>query len=861
MPAFHTIAIPHDDILEGRLTMDVFAADLWEVAHGRGPAEYRDPAQFFQKTYETEGLKTLLEAVRRRLAGQGGDPVLQIQTPFGGGKTHALIAMHHKAAEWGARRVVLVGTPMGAGDTLWGALEQQLTGQVKELAGLVTPGRGQAVRDLLIQHQPLLILMDEVLEYVTKAAGVRVGDSTLAAQTIAFMHELTELVSTLERVSLVVTLPASLLERYDEQAERLYQQLQRVSGRLEKIYTPVREDEISHVIRQRLFARIDQAATHRVVDDFVAYARQESLLPPGVEPSEYRRRFLASYPFLPEVIDVLYERWGSLTTFQRTRGVLRLLALVIASLRHRNLPYISLADFDLADQEIRRELLKHAGPEYDSVVAADITGPDAGARRVNGALGPAYQGLSLGTRVATTIFMYSFSGGVERGAALGEIKRNATTLDNPSSAAAEAVEQLKEQLFYVQQHSGRYVFSNQPNLNRILLTRMENVTPRAIEEAEQELLKRAMGRSPLKAYVWPERDEGIPDTPDLKLLVLRDPDETVMRTFLERKGGTPRVNRNTLFFLTPQAAEHAALVTLLRKRLAYETLSKETLPTLSQAQRKEIGDGLKKADSDLGEALRRAYRSLYLPSRDGVKESDLGIPTYGEAKSLDQEVYDKLRLDGEILERVAPRVIKELYLRNREYVATDQLYQAGLRTPGERRTTGPAAWEAGIAEGVRGGIFGLGELADGQPMCQYFGEEPSISLSNGEVLISAEVCTAQREAARAREATYVPTPDGEREPGNVREPAVVGPASGTSTGGVTGGMTTLPAVRRSLRLTVTVPKGKVSSLMGTVNFLQQRFQKMEITIAVSDGQISEQDYEDKIREAFRQIGAAVVEAE
>ncbi|MCL4543926.1 MAG: DUF499 domain-containing protein [Chloroflexi bacterium] len=860
MTAFHTIAIPHDDILAGRLTMDVFAADLWEVAQDRGPAEYHDPAQFFQKTYETEGLKALLEVVRRRLAGQGGDPVLQIQTPFGGGKTHALIAMYHRAAEWGARRVVLVGTAMGPGDTLWGTLEEQLTGEQQEFGGLVSPGRGEALRNLLAGQGPLLILMDEVLEYITKAAGVRVGDSTLAAQSIAFMHELTELVSTLERVSLVVTLPASLLERYDEQAERLFAQLQRVSGRLEKIYTPVQEDEISHVIRRRLFTSIDEPAAFRVVDEFLAYATRESLLPPGSEPSEYRRRFAAAFPFLPEAVDVLYERWGSLTSFQRTRGVLRLLALVIHALRDRNVPYLSLADFDLADQEIRRELLKHAGPEYDSVIAADITGPDAGARRANLALGPAYQGLGLGSRVATTIFMYSFSGGIERGAALGEIKRSATTLDNPSSAAAEAVEQLKEQLFYVQQQSGRYFFSTQPNLNRILLTRMENVTPKAIEEAERELLKRAIGRSPLKVYIWPERDDGILDTPDMKLLVLRAADGAAMRAFLERKGGTPRVNRNTLFFLAPLGGEHTALATLLRKRLAYDTLSKEALPTLSSAQRKEIADGLKKADGDLGEALRRAYRQLFLPSRDGVKEGDLGVPTYGESKGLDQEVYDKLRLDGEILERVAPRVIKELYLRNRDWVSTEQLYQAGLRTPGERRARGPEAWETGIAEGVRGSIFGLGELVDGQPRCLYFGEEPSISLSSGEILIDAEVCAAQRAAAKTKESIYVPAPTGQGEATNVRETGSMSPPDGSG-GSASGGMGTLPAVRRSLTLTFTVPRGKVSGLMGVMNLLQQRFNRMEITIAVADGQMSEQDYEDKIREAFRQIGILVEESE
>ena len=106
MKPFHTIAVPHQDILDGKLTMDVFAADLWETHLGRAPAEYKDPATFFKKTYLTQGLKNLLNIVEKRLKGEGGDPVIQIQTPFGGGKTHALIAMYHKAKEWKAKTVV-----------------------------------------------------------------------------------------------------------------------------------------------------------------------------------------------------------------------------------------------------------------------------------------------------------------------------------------------------------------------------------------------------------------------------------------------------------------------------------------------------------------------------------------------------------------------------------------------------------------------------------------------------------------------------------------------------------------------------------------------------------------------------------
>src|SRR5437879_3921631 len=204
MKPFHTIAVPHKDILDGRLTMEVFAADLWETYAGRSPLEYKDATTFFKKTFLTQGLKNLLAIIEKRLNGSGGDPVVQIQTPFGGGKTHALIAMFHRAKEWRAKTVVIVGTAMSPQDTLWGAIEKQLTGNISQLSGNVSPGR-EKLRTLLRQHQPVLILMDEVLEYTTKAAGVQIGDTSLAAQTIAFMQELTEVAGTLHRIYVVVT--------------------------------------------------------------------------------------------------------------------------------------------------------------------------------------------------------------------------------------------------------------------------------------------------------------------------------------------------------------------------------------------------------------------------------------------------------------------------------------------------------------------------------------------------------------------------------------------------------------------------------------------------------------------------------
>lgn len=863
MRPFHTIAVVHRDILSGRLTLDVFAADLWEVFKGNAPDEYGDPTQFFQKTYETDGLKHLLLVVEGRLNGKGGDPVIQLQTPFGGGKTHALIAMYHRTSEWKVqKKAVISGTPLRANETLWGMLEKQLTGKIEHFDGLTSPGR-DAIRKLLSEKQPVLILMDELLEYVTKAAGVQVADSTLAAQTIAFMQELTEAASILEKVALVITLPSGTMEHYDEQAQRLFAQIAHVVGRVEKIYTPVLEHEIAQVIRRRLFSSIDRKAAAEVIREFMDYAVKEAMLPPGTEASEYRKRFEAAYPFLPEVIDVLYQRWGSFPHFQRTRGVLRLLSLVLYSLRQKTIPYITLADFDLSVQEIRQELLRHIGQEYDSIIAADITSEVAGAKQVDTGLGDAYKGLKAGSRSATTVFLYSFSGGPEKGATLGEIKRSATTTANPAMVITEASSLLRNKLFFLQHDRDKAYFTSLPNLNRILQTLIENITASEVDAFEETLLKNNLSGKRLHPFVWQKDGSSIPDDTELKLIILKAHDDALMKRMLEMKGNTPRSNRNTLFFLTPLERERAGFYNQLRSIIAYRTLKSDKTLTLSDEQRKEVQTELKKAEDGVGDVLRRYYRNLFIPTRAGLKESDLGVPTYGDTKELDEVVYEKLKSGEEILESIHPLVIKERYLKTNESVSTEQCYQSSAKTPGEARVIGQTAWESGIRQGVEQGLFGLGELEDGKPVYRYFEEYPlSVSLAGSEVLIRAAICIAQKKAKEEAEeakkvgADYLPVGpsttgiveeegSGDKQP--VNPPPKVPPPPPA------------PKGRKEVRLQFTVPMGKVSELMGVMNLLQLNFDSLQIELRATGGEMSNQDYENKVKETFAQLGIDIDE--
>ncbi len=852
MKPFHTIAVPHDDILQGRLTLDVFAAKLWEVYRGRGPEEYRDPDLFFQKTYLTEGLKNLFAVVEKRLQGQGGDPVIQMQTPFGGGKTHSLIALYHKAREWGVRTAVIVGTEHSAErDMLWGLLAEQLTGSRAGLEGRSAPG-SEALRRLLGAHQPLLILMDEVLEYGIKAAAVTVGESTLAAQTLAFMQELTEAVSSLERVALVITLPSSTLEHYNEHGTRLFEQLKKISGRLEKIFTPVKDEEVGAIIRRRLFSTVDEQAAAQVINAYIDQAEQEALLPRGEESVAYRARFKQTYPFLPEVVDVLYHRWGSFPDFQRTRGTLRLLALVVHALKNAAQPYITLADFPLRQDDIRRELLNHIGNEYDSVLAADLLSPEAGAHKANLEIGKAFQGLGLGERIATAIFLYSFlGGGGEAGATPNEIKRHTLASGVPASLIAEVLGKLGSRLlFYLHEEGGRYYFSTTPNLNRALTVRMENVSAEELRAAEQEALHKQVRGQAMKTFPWPKNPADIADDPAPKLIILPEADTALMERFLTTKGQAPRVHRNTLFFLAPSTVQRPPFEDLLRRHLALTGLLSVKTLALTPEQRQELQKQEKEAAKDVQEQIGALYRLLYLPDRDGLTALDIGLPTYGDARYLEERVYERLRSEGRLVEKLIPLVIKQRYLSHRDFVETQQLAESGSRTPGELLTVGRHVWETCIAEGVRQGLFGLGELdANGRPQCLYFREEATPALQNGEVLIRAEVCEQQKAQSAAG---Y--TPPGTTS-GSIAEPLMAPfTAPAFSRPAASNAVVSPTARHRGLRLRFTLPLGRASDLFGLLRLLQERFRTIEITIQAGDGAIGEAEIEDQVRETFHQMG-------
>lgn len=701
------VATPHADIRLGKFDSSVFAADLGVVLAGQGAVDYRDAVTFFAKTYLTGGLSRLLIDVMLRLAGTGkGDPVIQLQTAFGGGKTHTLLALYHllkKPNEVGklpqikelvnaaglkqippASVACLVGTALDptSNRTFWGEMAFQLGGErlYRKVAASdeqkVAPGTNR-LGEVLQEAGPCLILLDEILVYLVKAGGVKVGESTLRGNTLTFLQELSIATANCPHAVMVATLTSQLAEFFEEGGERVYESLEKVLGRVEKVRQTVEGPEIYEVIRRRLFEDLGDKEEHRKTAEayWNTYRQLGDDVPSSCHELAYRDEIVRAYPFHPELISVLYERWGTIPEFQRTRGVLRLLADVISTLYNRkdNEPLIQSGSITLDAAPVRSELVKHTGHPsvYLSVIDSDIAGGHAKAPEIDRQLGSEYAKESVSEKLARAIFMYSFSGGQQRGATLPQLRLGVLNQEMAPPFVSDALERMTRRLWYLYHDNGLYRFDSRPNLNRILVDREELVRsePDKVREFARSTLNDMIGDAVFRVYRYTEEDRDVSDEPRLSLVVL-DLDRTVsdeaipqateelVSRILKQHGKGFRKHANTLIFLAPDSQRASDVVDAARRLLALRSID-EHRPTKSQLtedQLKDLAGRLKEATARLPAALMSAYRHILVPGKNKTIQSfDMGISV--SRATLSQRVLDKLKDEQQILDRLDPAIL------------------------------------------------------------------------------------------------------------------------------------------------------------------------------------------------------------
>lgn len=915
MKNWYDVAIPHEDIRKGDFDEAVFAADLGDVAAQRAALDYNDPYTFFKKTYLTTGLANLLQQVHRKLTTGQGPSIVELQTPFGGGKTHALVLVYHYLTN--GKRVqellpqgvqpidvvtaAIVGTQFNASEgiraaneptrhTLWGELAYQLgkshggpaaaRDAYSHIAGNdrdgVAPGKAD-LRRLLEAHQPFILLFDEILAYVVAARGVPVGDTTLAAQTLSFFQQLTEAVAAIPQGMMLVTLPKSELEDFGDITEHNLAQLEKIFGRLETIVTPVQGEEVYSIIRRRLFEPVkDEADVRAAVDAYIQkYQSHRDEFPAKARAAEYRHRMELAYPFHPDLIDILYEKWSTFATFQRTRGVLRLLANVVEDLWEREQP-ISLilpGDVNLDKPEIRREFLKHIGVEYEGVVGSDVAGVEAKAQLLDrDNRGKGWKHLSQ--RISTAIFLHSFAADIaagtgDKGATLPYVKLAVVRPETVTPLVTEVLQKLANELWYLNSRGERFYFSNVPNLNRMIIDKKGLVAANSVREELERLIRRELG-SRFRNYLWPSASDALPDNRQLKLAVLDPTDTPSLETlagWVDRRGEGFRVYKNTLFFALPDAGRYARFADEIREVLALREIQEEIATDQRlgmEEKKKEVDRRIRDLTEEFPLRVRELYRTAAVPAAGGLLETiDLGQPAVGR-ENLDTWYWNELT--GDTQKRIMTRppstnLLRAKFLSNQEQVSLAVLLEQFYKDPGIQVPAAEDVLSQAIADAVRNGALGLGMIDDGA--LQPESVRLNIPLDPGDIHFTedrylltkerAEELLAQIQPPESPPSDPQPQP-AEPQPGAPGQPAWQPPTTPTTD------PTDTPDTVKQFTIRATgIPTGRIADLnRGVLQPLVREIGEFTFTIEIDvksgDG-IPRKVIEQQVIETLRQLGA------
>lgn len=799
--------IPREDLREGKpLDASEFAVHLDQVRDKRAPADYQEPDRFFDRTYLTKYLTYLAAQVVRRLSGETTETsaIFNLSTQFGGGKTHALTLLYHLAKhgpaanKWtGVDKIlnqagisgipeaavaVFVGTEFDSitgrgGDdgtplrkTPWGEIAYQLGGEaafniVAEHENQFIEPKGDVIRKFLPKDKPCLILLDEIINYASTYRKTGYGD-----RLYNFIQALSETARGEKNVVLVVSIPASEME-YTAADEADEQRFKKVLDRLGKAIMMSAESETSEIIRRRLFEWTANAVTPEgkimlpkdavtTCNEYADWVIEHKQQLPSFPVESAREAFVASYPFHPTVLSVFERKWQALPRFQRTRGVLRLLALWVSIAyqegykgNHRD-ALIGLGTAPLDDLSFRAAVFDQLGNDrLEGPVTTDICGKkDSHAIRLDAEATEDIKKSRLHRKVNTTIFFESNGGCTRTEATVPEI-RLAVGEPNVDIGNVETVlESLTSDCYYLTVGQTKYRFSLYPNLNKILADRRANVQVHRIDQRIlHEIQKLFALNQGIQVICFPEQPNNLPNQAVLTLAVMSPThskqDESTLKlieSMIRESGGSARTFKSALIFAI--ADSDIQLREEARKMLSWEDIRDEE-NNLDDVQKKQLFENLKRAQRDLIETVWRAYKYVALLGKDNqIRLVDLGLVTSSSAKSIVDLIINRLSLDGDVENAVSPRFLVRNWSGAFQEWSTKGVRDVFFASPlFPRLLKGDAVLDA-IARGVKDGTLALVGKASGD---RYEPFEFKTDLPASKIEISDDLFIIKSEVAAA----------------------------------------------------------------------------------------------------------------
>jgi predicted AAA+ superfamily ATPase len=716
------IARPHKDVLEGTFKQSEFAADITQVANGTATPEYQDAEKFFSRTFITEGMRLLLVSVAQRLAGLGGDPVIQLQTAFGGGKTHTMLAVLHLASRKvstdklagipplldqagitelpHANIAVLDGIAMSVSqgkqhgtictNTLWGEMAWQLLGE--EGYNLVAasdrdgtaPGK-DVLAKLLTKSAPCVVLIDELQKFFSDLTpGKQLNAGTYEAN-LKFVQALTEAFKTVPNAILLASLPESETEVGDSFGQKTLVALEKHFGRVESVWKPVATEEAFEIVRRRLFESPgERAQIEGISRQFWDYYRLNARnFPLETQSNEYFERMCSSYPIHPEIFDRLYEDWSTLDKFQRTRGVLQYMAVIIHRLWNDNNQdaLIMPGSIPLDDSLVRNKSIHYLPQGWEPVLEREVDGYRSEPHRIDGDE-TRFGSVQAAHRVMRAVFLGSApstSDQVVKGIQLERVLLGTVQPGQTVGVFEDVLKRLRDKLHYLYSDQDRFWLDTKPNLRREMESRQQNIDKLTLHDELKRRVSNVFGRNSIFAGVHVFTNSvDVPDDYGFgPRLVVLSPSEgytkidgnnaiNAAEKILAFRGDQPRQKRNRLIFFAPDTDIVGRLNEAGRTYLAWKEIVNdinEGKLNLDLFQAKLAKKNTESAEKMLQQMVRESYKWILCPMQFKATDKSVdweAVAVSTNSANLIQEIENRLREEEWIISEWSPIHLKSL---------------------------------------------------------------------------------------------------------------------------------------------------------------------------------------------------------
>ena len=821
MKSWKELIEPHEDVLRGTFKQSEFAADLTQVVNNSASQEYQNAQKFYQRTFVTEGLRLLLTSVIERLAGLGGDPVVQLQTAFGGGKTHAMLAVYHLVTRncplaklVGLEQIlaqlkvndlpqtklaVIDGNALAPSEahqrdhltikTLWGELAYQLLGKTGyQLVAQAdrdgtSPGK-QVLAELLERASPCIILCDELVAYLRQFANGKVYPGGTFASNLSFIQALTEALKNVPKAILLASLPESKVEVGGERGVEALEALEKYFGRVETVWKPVGAEEAFNIVKRRLFSTQTSNETTTQIDDVCKkisdyYRRYKDRFPIEIQQG-YHQRLINCYPIHPEIFDRLYQDWSTLANFQRTRGVLQFLATAIHRLWHSDNrdPLIMVSSLAVSDPQLNAQIIRYLSSGWDAVIASEIDGQQAKATNID-SKEPRLGKVHAAKKVARTIFFGSapFAERQRQGLSRDRILLGACVPPDNTSVYEDALKRLHDKLHYLVCDGNAYRFATKANLRREMETRKQNFINRnnLLFPQIKKVLTKQLKRSNFfdGVHIFCQASE-IPDDQKLRLVVLepakdssyskndRDNIDQLITSFVNNCGDDKlRQFRNRLLFVVADRSGLTRLNEACSNYLAWQSIVDEVQNeklNLDTYQRKEAENASEQARNVFEQTIKDVYKIMVNPEEDG-KLYCCHIDKYGNnlGEAIDKKIREEELVVTDWADSHLENVLLKWYAEDTD-VNIRKFFADCASYLYLPRLKNLQVLQQAIEKGVVNGSFGYARAENGSYQGLLYGDLGyPITIDNDSVLVKKEIASAKVAQKKQHPPSSLPT--------------------------------------------------------------------------------------------------------